>query len=103
MEISQIAKKHGLYIISDEIYSELNFTEEGHTSISKYYPERTIVTNGISKWLGAGGWRLGFMIFQKGMEAFIKSMNMLQSETFSAVSSPIQFASIEGFKDTPYM
>ena len=37
------------------------------------------------------------------MPDLVKSMNQLQSETFSAVSSPIQYAAIEGFKDTPYL
>jgi aspartate/methionine/tyrosine aminotransferase len=37
------------------------------------------------------------------MPELVKSMNQLQSETFSAVSSPIQYAAIEGFKDTPYL
>lgn len=89
--------------MSDEIYSELNYSDEGHSSISEFYPEKTIITNGASKWLGAGGWRLGFMIVPKGMDEVVRSMNMLQSETFSAVSSPIQFASIEGFKDSDYI
>ena len=43
------------------------------------------------------------MIIPPQMQALIKSMNMLQSETFSAVSAPIQFASVKGFDDTPQM
>jgi len=63
--------------LSDEIYSETCFSEEGHSSIAEFYPERTIITNGCSKWLGAGGWRLGFMIIPKTMSALLASMNML--------------------------
>ena len=56
-----IAKKYNLIILSDEIYSELSF-EEGFKSISSFCPEKTIISTGLSKWCGAGGWRLGYFI-----------------------------------------
>lgn len=101
--IADMARKHGVFILSDEIYSEFTFGEQRHISIAEMYPERTVITNGCSKWLGAGGWRLGFMIIPLQMQNVVKSMNRLQSETFSAVSAPIQFACIEGFSDSPDM
>ena len=52
-------KKHRLIILSDEIYSQLVFDDQ-YKSISNFYPEGTIVSTGLSKWCGAGGWRLGF-------------------------------------------
>ena len=58
-EIAEIAKKNKLIILSDEIYSQLTFNDQ-YKSISNYYPEGTIVSTGLSKWCGAGGWRLGF-------------------------------------------
>ena len=58
-EISEVAKKYKLIILSDEIYSKLSFGEN-YKSISNYYSEGTIVSSGLSKWCGAGGWRLGF-------------------------------------------
>lgn len=76
-DIATLSRKYGIYILSDEIYSELNYTDEGHSSISEFYPEKTLITNGASKWLGAGGWRLGFMIIPKEMGEVVKSMNML--------------------------
>ena len=48
-------------ILSDEIYSELSF-DEGFKSISSFCPEKTIISTGLSKWCGAGGWRLGYFI-----------------------------------------
>ena len=57
-EISNIAKKYNILILSDEIYSELSFNEN-YRSISQFYPEKTIISTGLSKWCGAGGWRLG--------------------------------------------
>ena len=56
-EIAQIAKKYNVIILSDEIYSRLTFNSK-YQSISNYYPEGTIVSSGLSKWCGAGGWRL---------------------------------------------
>ncbi len=53
-EISKIAKKYNLIILSDEIYSELSF-EEGFKSIASFCPEKTIISTGLSKWCGAGG------------------------------------------------
>lgn len=102
-EIAEIARRHGCYIVSDEIYSEQSFIEEGHTSISEFYPERTIISNGISKWLGAGGWRIGFMIIPDGMRPVIDAMNMYNSEMCSGVASPIQWGTIKGFEDTQEM
>ena len=95
-EISEIAKKYSLIILSDEIYSELSF-EEGFKSISSFCPEKTIISTGLSKWCGAGGWRLGYFIVPNSLNILKNSINVLASETFSAVSSPIQYAAITAY------
>ena len=95
-EISQIAKKYNLTILSDEIYSELSFKKE-FQSISSFCPEKTIISNGLSKWCGAGGWRLGYFIVPDSLNILKDSINVLASETFSAVSAPIQYAAIKAY------
>jgi aspartate aminotransferase len=95
-EISDIAKKYNLIILSDEIYSELSF-EEGFKSISSFCPEKTIISTGLSKWCGAGGWRLGYFIVPDSLNILKNSINVLASETFSAVSAPIQYAAITAY------
>ena len=95
-EISEIAKKYNLIILSDEIYSELSFDEE-FKSISSYCPEKTIISTGLSKWCGAGGWRLGYFIVPDSLNILKNSINVLASETFSAVSAPIQYAAITAY------
>ena len=60
-EIADVAKKYNLIILSDEIYSDLSF-EDNYKSISSFCPEKTIVSTGLSKWCGAGEWRLGYFI-----------------------------------------
>ena len=65
-EISLIAKKYDILILSDEIYSELSF-EKNFKSIANYYPEKTIISDGLSKWCAAGGWRLGYFVIPKSL------------------------------------
>jgi len=95
-EISQVAKKYNLIILSDEIYSELSF-KEGFKSISNFCPEKTIISTGLSKWCGAGGWRLGYFIITDTLKNLRDSINVLASETFSSVSAPIQYAAITAY------
>jgi len=97
-EISKIVKKYNIIILSDEIYSELTF-DNNYKSLSSYCPEKVIISNGLSKWCGAGGWRLGYFVIPKELENLKNSIKVLASETFSAVSSPIQYAAISAFKN----
>tara|TARA_X000001036_G_scaffold84884_1_gene76980 strand:+ start:2763 stop:3986 length:1224 start_codon:yes stop_codon:yes gene_type:complete len=97
-EISSLTKKYNLIILSDEIYSELSF-EKNFKSISNYCPEKTIISSGISKWCGAGGWRLGFFIIPKSLKKINEKIKVLASETFSSVSAPVQYAVISAYKN----
>ena len=96
-EIAEIAKKYKLIILSDEIYSQLTFDEQ-YKSISNFYPERTIVSSGLSKWCGAGGWRLGFFAIPNQLQELKNSLKILCSESFTSVSAPIQYAAVEAYK-----
>ena len=97
-EISFIAKKYNILILSDEIYSELSFNKD-FKSISEFYPEKTIISNGLSKWCGAGGWRLGYFIIPEALIELKNSIKNLASETFSSVSAPIQYAAIAAYNN----
>ena len=97
-EIAQIAKKYNVIILSDEIYSRLTFNSK-YQSISNYYPEGTIVSSGLSKWCGAGGWRLGFFAIPKQLKELKNSLKILCSESFTSVSAPIQYAAIAAYKN----
>ncbi len=96
-DIANVARKYGIIVLSDEIYTELSFNRE-YNSISKYYSEGTIISSGLSKWCGAGGWRLGFFAIPSKLNSILKMLKVLSSESFTAVSTPIQFAAIEAFK-----
>lgn len=97
-EISVVAKKNNLIILSDEIYSELSFKKD-FKSIANYCPEKTIISNGMSKWCGAGGWRLGFFIIPESLNEIKNSLKTLASETFSSVSAPVQYAAIAAYEN----
>jgi len=96
-EIATIAKKYNLIILSDEIYSKLTFNKK-YLSISNFYPEKTIVSTGLSKWCGAGGWRIGFFGIPKKLKELKNSLKIMCSESFTSVSAPIQYAAIEAYK-----
>jgi aspartate aminotransferase len=97
-DIANIAKKYNLIILSDEIYSELSF-KDNYQSISSFCPENTIISTGLSKWCGAGGWRLGYFLVPDSLIEIKNMINVLASETFSAVSAPIQYAAIKAYEN----
>ena len=95
-ELAKVAKKYKIMILSDEIYTDLTFSNE-YKSISTFYPELTFITGGLSKWCGAGGWRLGFLAVPKKLTEFLKSLKSLASESYSTVNTPTQYASVEAY------
>lgn len=96
-DIAYVADKYKILILSDEIYGELNY-DGIHFSIAKYYPEGTLISSGLSKWCGAGGWRLGTFIFPEKLKWLLDSMASVASETYTSTSAPIQYAAVKAFK-----
>ncbi|MFE8070604.1 aminotransferase class I/II-fold pyridoxal phosphate-dependent enzyme [Marinobacteraceae bacterium S3BR75-40.1] len=100
LELARVARKYRLVLLADEIYGELNY--EGHQkSIARYYPEGTIISTGLSKWCGAGGWRLGCFVFPEELRPLQDAMAIIASETYTATSAPIQHAAITAFDGGP--
>lgn len=95
--LAELARQYKLVLLSDEIYSGLHH-EGRHVSISRFYPEGTILSNGISKWAGAGGWRMGAFAFPKQLSWLRDAMATVASETFTSTAAPIQYAAIKAFK-----
>lgn len=98
-ELSHSFRKYNIVVVSDEIYGEIQFDRK-HTSLASFYPEGTIISSGLSKWCGAGGWRLGFFAFPEELEALKKSAISVASETYSTVSAPVQYAGVVAFGDS---
>jgi aspartate aminotransferase len=99
-EIAAVARRHKVILISDEIYGLLHHKGR-HVSISRFYPEGTIISSGLSKWCGAGGWRLGTFTFPAALRGLLNAMSAVASETYTATSAPIQFAAIKAFEGGP--
>ena len=95
--IAEVVKKHDLYVLSDEIYSELTYKYD-HVSIASL-PEmrdRTLVINGFSKAFAMTGWRLGYICGQKKI-----AEQMLKIHQFAIMCAPTnsQYAAIEGLRN----
>ncbi len=95
--IAEVARVYGAVLLADEIYGELHH-DGRHESIARYYPEGTIISTGLSKWCGAGGWRLGTFIFPRGLRWLLEAMANVASETYTSTSAPIQYAAVSAFE-----
>jgi len=98
--LAQVARKYKVILVSDEIYGGIHHQGQ-HVSIARYYPEGTIISSGLSKWCGAGGWRLGTFSFPPNLVWLLDAMAVVASETFTATSAPIQHAAVTAFEDHP--
>ncbi|MEX0715292.1 MAG: aminotransferase class I/II-fold pyridoxal phosphate-dependent enzyme, partial [Planctomycetaceae bacterium] len=95
--IAAVAARHRIAIVADEIYGELHHRGE-HVSIARFHPEGTIVSGGLSKWCGAGGWRLGTLSFPAQFDWLREALVAVASETYTATSAPIQYAAVRAFR-----
>jgi len=93
-KIAALAVKHNFYIISDEIYCEINFGDIKHVSIAtldKRVKDLTITINGFSKTYAMTGWRVGYAV---GPKKIIDVMGMIQGHSTSGTNSMAQRAAI---------
>lgn len=95
--VAEFIKEHDLFVISDEIYSELTYKAE-HVSIASLpgMRERTIVINGFSKGFAMTGWRLGYCC---GPEAIIEQMIKLHQFAIMCAPTNSQYAAIQGLRN----
>ncbi len=97
-QLADVLRRYNVLVISDEIYGLLNH-KGGHQSLASFYPEGTIITTGLSKWCGAGGWRLGIALLPSAMsDALKQTMIGIASETYSCAPTPVQYAAIEAYQ-----
>lgn len=95
-KLAEVARKYKVILVSDEIYGMLHFKNE-HVSVARFYPEGTIISSGLSKWCGAGGWRLGTFSFPESLDWLHRAMTIVASETYTSTSAPIQHAAVTAF------
>ena len=94
--IAKFVEEHDLYVLSDEIYSELSYKGK-HVSIASFpgMRERTIVINGFSKGFAMTGWRLGYCC---GPENILKQMIKLHQFAIMCAPTNSQYAAVEGLR-----
>ena len=95
--VAEVIIKHDLYVISDEIYAELTYSDSGHVSIASIpgMLERTIVINGFSKSYAMTGWRLGFAC---GPKKIIEQMTKIHQFAIMCAPTTSQYAAIEALR-----
>ena len=94
--IVEIVKKYDLFVISDEIYSELSYQGE-HVSIASFegMKERTILINGFSKGFAMTGWRLGYAC---GPKEIIEQMVKIHQFAIMCAPTNSQYAAVEALR-----
>lgn len=94
--IAEVVEKYDLFVISDEIYSELTYTS-GHVSIASLpgMRERTLVINGFSKGFAMTGWRLGYVC---GPELIISEMIKIHQYAIMCAPTTSQYAAVEALR-----
>ncbi len=98
-ELCEVAERHDLLIISDEIYRDL--TSADFLSPAEIAPHRTVVTSGLSKSLALGGWRLGIARFAD--DQLRDTVVDIASEVWSAPARPMQHAAALAFTEPPVL
>lgn len=89
---AEVLAKYNVFVISDEVYSELTYTDQNHVSIAEYLPEQTILVNGLSKSHAMTGWRIGLIFTHQTIAAqVIKSHQYM----VTAATTMAQYAAIE--------
>ena len=96
--IAKLCIKHNLFVVSDEIYSELTYTGEDHVSIVQipHMQERTILINGFSKAFAMTGWRLGYCC---GPAEVLSLMTKIHQYAIMCAPTNSQYAAIVALRD----
>ena len=96
--IVPILIENDIYVLSDEIYAELTYTDRGHVTIASMpgMKERTILINGFSKAYAMTGWRLGYAC---GPANIIAQMTKIHQYAIMCAPTTSQYAAIEALKN----
>ena len=97
-ELAAVLKKYEVFVICDEVYSELTYTGDNHVTIASLpgMKERTILINGFSKSYAMTGWRLGYAC---GPEVIIKQMLKIHQFAIMCAPTTSQYAAVEALRN----
>ncbi|MBZ2406764.1 aminotransferase class I/II-fold pyridoxal phosphate-dependent enzyme [Liquorilactobacillus hordei] len=91
-ELADVLKKYSIFVLSDEIYSELVYQKK-HVSIAYYLPEQTLLVNGVSKSYAMTGWRVGYLC---GPRKIITNLIKLHQANVATIGTINMIAATEG-------
>lgn len=96
-KIAEVVKKHKIWVLSDEVYSELVYDTNKHVSIGSFpgMKDYTVVLNGFSKAFAMTGWRIGYLACPPELMAQVHKLHQ-----YSTICAPImsQYAALEGLR-----
>lgn len=94
--LADVLSGYPVFVLSDEVYAELTYTGQAHTSIAEFLPEQTILIQGLSKSHAMTGWRIGLIMSQAPIIAqIIKSHQYL----VTAAATAMQYGAVEALKN----
>jgi aspartate aminotransferase len=101
--LAGFAREHELMVLSDEIYALTAFSTIPHVSMSRFYPEGTVVFGGLSKSLPLGGWRIGTAIIprENGGRALAQAISNIASNIWTCTPAPMQYAALVAYGSDP--
>jgi aspartate aminotransferase len=97
MQLGEICQQHNLWILSDEVYSEMVFDEQRHVSIASLAPElaeRTVIATSLSKTFAMTGWRVGYCVAPAAVAAVLARLNHYSVRCATSVA---QWAAVAAF------
>ena len=97
-EIADVCRKQNIIVLADEIYAQITYDMTKFVSMAKVYPEGAFVTNGLSKSHGAGGYRLGYVLFPQGAVSSKNQFEKIQAIEYTSAVTPVQHAAVAGFE-----
>ncbi|MGG4267090.1 aminotransferase A [Peribacillus simplex] len=98
LDIAELVKGKDIFILADEIYSELVFDQE-HVSIATFLKEQTIVLNGLSKSHSMTGWRIGLLFAPVAISQHILKVHQYNVTCASSISQKAALAALTAGKD----
>ncbi len=97
-EIAELIRDKDIYILADEIYSELVFDDK-HVSIAQFLKKKTIMINGLSKSHSMTGWRIGFLFAPEHISRQILKVHQYNVSCASSISQMAALAALTDGKD----
>ncbi|MEY2191410.1 aminotransferase A [Neobacillus sp. BF23-41] len=93
IEIAEYIKNKDIFILADEIYSELTY-DQPHQSIASFLKEQTIVINGLSKSHSMTGWRIGFLFAPEGITKHILKVHQYNISCATSIAQKAALAAV---------